>query len=88
MDKIFDIIEKLAQKARSEAIPQFSVSNRVMAQIDLIERQPTGLWPFEIFAGLTAVAASIVSFFSIQAWHTIVNPLFQLLAPYQGVPLW
>ena len=88
MDKIFDIIEKLAQKARSEAIPQFSVSNRVMAQIDLIERQPTGLWPFEIFAGLTAVAASIVSFFSVQAWHTIVNPLFQLLAPYQGVPLW
>ena len=88
MDKIFDIIEKLAEKARIEAVPQFSVSNRVMAQIDLIERQPTGLWPFEIFAGLTAVAASIVSFFSIQAWHTIVNPLFQLLAPYQGVPLW
>jgi hypothetical protein len=88
MDKITEIIEKLAQKAHSEAIPQFNVSNRVMARIDLLERQPLGLWPYEIFAGLTAVAASIVSFFSIQAWHTIVNPLFQLLAPYQGVPLW
>jgi hypothetical protein len=88
MDKIFDIIEKLAEKARSEAIPQFSVSNRVMAQIDLIERQPTGLWPFQIFAGVSAVAASIVVFFSIQAWQTIVNPMFQLLAPYQGVSLW
>ena len=50
MDKIFDIIEKLAQKARTEVVPQFSVSNRVMAQIDLIERQPVGLWPFQIFA--------------------------------------
>ena len=88
MDKIFDIIEKLAQKARSEAIPQFSVSNRVMAQIDLIERQPTGLWPFEIFAGVSAVAASIVVFFSIQAWHTLANPLAQLFATSQGASLW
>lgn len=88
MDKIFDIIEKLAQKARTEAIPQFSVSNRVMAQIDLIERQPTGLWPFQIFAGVSAVAASIVIFFSIQAWQTIVNPLAQLFATSQGASLW
>jgi hypothetical protein len=89
MDKITEIIEKLAQKARSEAIPQFSVSNRVMARIDLLARQPAvRLWPFQIFAGLTTVAASVVTFFSIQAWHTIINPLFQLLAPYQGVPLW
>ena len=88
MDKIFDIIEKLAQKARIEAVPQFSVSNRVMAQIELIDRQPTGLWPFEIFAGVSAVAASIVVFFSIQAWQTVFNPLYQLLSPYQGVSLW
>jgi hypothetical protein len=88
MDRITQIIEKLAQTAHGEAIPQFSVSNRVMARIDLLETQPVGLWPFQIFAGLTAAAASIVTFFSVPAWHYIVNPLFQLLAPYQGVPLW
>ena len=88
MDKIFEIIEKLAQKAQNEAIPQFSVSNMVMAQIELQQQRKFGLWPFEVFAGVSAVAASIVVFFSIQAWHNIVNPLVQLVAPYQGVQLW
>jgi hypothetical protein len=89
MDKITELIEKLAQKARSEAIPQFSVSNRVMARIDLLESKPVGgLWPFEVFAGVSAVAACIITFFSINAWQTVFNPLYQLLAPYQGVSLW
>jgi hypothetical protein len=88
MDKIFDNIEKLAKKARTETPPQFSVANRVMAQIELRQQRKFNLWPFEVFAGLSAVAASIVVFFSIQAWHTIVNPLVQLVAPYQGVQLW
>jgi hypothetical protein len=88
MDKIFDIVEKLAQKARNEAIPQFSVANRVMAQIDLIERQPAGLWPFEIFAGISAVAASIIVFFSIQAFQSLANPLAQLFVTSQGASLW
>lgn len=88
MDKIFDYLEKLAQKARNESIPQFSVTNMVMAQIGLQQRTKFSLLPFEIFAGISAVAASIVVFFSIQAWHTLANPLVQLFATSQGASLW
>ncbi|MFA5292111.1 MAG: hypothetical protein WC496_03660 [Phycisphaerae bacterium] len=88
MDKIIKIIEKLAKTARNEALPQFDVSDDVMTRISLLQHEKVGLLPLEVFAGLTAVAASIVTFFSIQAWNYIVNPLFQLFAPYQGVSLW
>jgi len=83
MDTI-KIIEKLAQIARAEILPQFDVANDVMTRIDLLEQAKPRLWPIEVFAGISAVAASIVTFFSIQAWQYIVNPLFQLFTPYQG----
>lgn len=88
MDKIIDILDKLAERAQSEILPQIDVSNGVMTRISLMRMQKPGLLPLELFAGLTAVAASIVVFFSIQAWQSIVNPLYQLFTPYQGVPLW
>ncbi len=85
---VIKIIEKLAKTARNEPITQFDVSDNVMAQINLLQQEKVGLLPLELFAGITAVAASIVTFFSIQAWQYIVNPLFQLFVPYQGVSLW
>lgn len=88
MDKIIEIIERLANKARNEVMPQLDVSNQVMTRISLLERNQPSLVPLELFAGLTAAAASIITFFSIQAWQSIVNPLYQLFAPYQGVALW
>ncbi|HBG28910.1 MAG: hypothetical protein A2Y10_16615 [Planctomycetes bacterium GWF2_41_51] len=88
MDKIIEILDKLAERAQSEILPQIDVSNGVMTRISLMRGQKPSLLPLEVFAGLTAVAASIVIFFSIQAWHNIVNPFYQLFAPYQGVSLW
>ena len=87
MDTI-KIIEKLAKIARAEVFPQFDVSDKVMTRIDLMQRENVRLWPLELFAGITAIAASIITFFSIHAWNYIVNPLFQLFAPYQGASLW
>jgi len=85
---VIKIIEKLAKTAQNEPIQQFDVSDSIMAQINLLQQEKVGLLPFELFAGITAAAASIVVFFSIQAWQYIVNPLYQLFAPYQGVSLW
>jgi hypothetical protein len=89
MDKIIQIIETLAQRAKDEVTPQFSVSDEVMTQIALMQRSRNrGLLPLELFAGFTAVAASIMLFLSIHAVENILNPMSQLLAPYQGASLW
>ena len=88
MEKIFDTIEKLALKARTETPPQFSVANRVMAQIELQQRTRFSILPFQIFAGVSAVAASIVIFFSIQALQSLANPLAQLFTASQGASIW
>ena len=82
------IIERLAEKARKETSARFDVSQTIMREINELQQQENGVLPLEFFAGITAVAASVITFFSIQAWHYIVNPLFQLFAPYQGVSLW
>lgn len=82
------IIEKLAHAASKEQPPEFDVSNAVMCQIKALQQETVGFWPIEFFAGLSAVAASVVTLFSIHAWRVIVDPLLQLLAPLQEVPLW
>ncbi|OQA03341.1 MAG: hypothetical protein BWY69_00522 [Planctomycetes bacterium ADurb.Bin401] len=88
MDKIIDILDKLAERAQSEILPQIDVTNKVMTRISLMRMQKPNLLPIEVFAGLTAIAASIVVFFSIQAWNNIANPFYQLFTPYQGALLW
>lgn len=88
MDKMINIIEKLAQKAQNEVLPQIYVSDEVMTRISLMRRSGQGILPFEIFAGATAIAASIVLFISIQSLHSIFNPMYQLLAPNQGNSIW
>lgn len=89
MDKVMQIIERLAQRAKTEIAPQFYVSDDVMTQIALVQRSRNrGLLPLELFAGFTAVAASIVLFLSLHAIENILNPMSQLLAPYQGAALW
>jgi hypothetical protein len=82
------IIEKLAQTAQNETAPQYNVSAEVMLRINNLRQEKVALLPLELFAGITALAASIVTFFSIQAWQSIVDPLIQLFVPFQGVPLW
>ena len=82
------IIEKLAHIANREETPTLDVSNTVMFQISALRQETVSFWPVEFFAGISAVAASVVAFFSIQAWRYITDPLVQLLAPLQEVPLW
>jgi hypothetical protein len=82
------IIEKLAEAARKETTPQSDVSQAVMHEINALQRTESGFLPLEFFAGISAVAASIITVLSISAWHYIVNPLMQIIAPLQEMPLW
>ncbi|OHB56981.1 MAG: hypothetical protein A2173_09295 [Planctomycetes bacterium RBG_13_44_8b] len=83
------IIEKLAEAARKEQMPQIDVCKAVMAEIDGLGQEPTyNILSFEWFAGISAAAASIVTLLSIPAWRYIVNPLVQLLTPLQEAALW
>jgi hypothetical protein len=82
------IIEKLAKTAQKEKIPQIDVCKTVMFEIGALRQEPAGILSFEWFAGISAIAASIVIFLSIPAWRYILNPLVQLLAPLQEVSLW
>ena len=87
MDAI-KIIENLAKKARQETPPQVDVSKTVMLEIGILRQETAGFLPLEFFAGISAVAASIIMFFSIHAWQYIVNPLVQLFVPFQEVLPW
>lgn len=87
MDAI-KIIEKLAQAARKEKTPQYDVSKTVMLEIDVLRQEDAGFLSFEWFAGISAVAASIVTLFSIHAWRYIVDPLAQLFVPFQETLPW
>jgi hypothetical protein len=81
-------IEKLAQQARGEEAPLFSVSSEVMNQINCEESQAFNFTVFEIFATASAVAASVVGYFSISAWRLIASPLMQYFTPLQEIRLW
>jgi hypothetical protein len=48
-------------------VPQFSVADDVMTQIALMQRSRIGAFALELFAGITAVAASVMLFFSLDA---------------------
>ena len=81
-------IEKLAQQARQEETPLFSVSNKVMSQISSEESEEFNFTVFELFATASAVVASVVGYFSIGAWKFVASPLMQFFAPFQEVRLW
>jgi len=87
MDAI-KIIEKLAKTAQKEKTPQIDVSKTAMLEIGILRQETAGFLPFEWFAGISAVAASIVTFFSFHAWRYIVDPLVQLFVPFQETLPW
>ncbi len=51
-------IEKLAQQTQGEKVPAFDVSARVLQQIRSEEAESYGFVAFELFASISAVAAS------------------------------
>ena len=87
MDRI-KMLEKLASLARNEQSPVFDVSDDVLLRIEALDQPKYTFLPFDFFAAASAVAASIVAFLSVHAWQSIVNPIVQLFAPLQEVPLW
>ncbi len=81
-------IDKLAKQTKGETVPSFDVSAKVLQRIDSEEAQSVGLVAFELFASISAVAASVVGYFSIGALRSVTSPLMQFLTPLQEVAIW
>ncbi len=82
------IIENLAKTAKKAIPPEIDVSMAVMREIRLLRTEKTSAIPYEWFAGISAVAASILLLLSLGAWQYMVSPFAQLLAPLQEGMLW
>ncbi|HEC04093.1 MAG TPA: hypothetical protein ENI81_11215 [Phycisphaerales bacterium] len=81
-------IEKLAKQSQGEQVPSFDVTAKVLQQISAEESQSAGLVAFELFASISAVAASVVGYFSVGALRSVTSPLMQFLTPLQEVRIW
>jgi hypothetical protein len=81
-------IEKLAQWAVKEEIPAFDVTGKVLPAIRAEEAERVSLIPFDIFAAVSAAAASVILFLGINAWLYFTDPLTGLFAPLQEIALW
>ena len=81
-------INKLARQARKEEPPYFDVTDQVLKKISSEESETFSFTFFDLIAAVSAVAASVVGYFSIGAWRFIASPLMQFFAPLQEVRLW
>jgi len=81
-------IEELARQGEGEKVPSFDVTASVLQRISSEELQSVGLVAFELFASISAVAASVVGYFSIGALRSVTSPLMQFLAPFQEARIW
>jgi len=81
-------IEKLARQAQEEETPRFDVASQVLHQIRAEETETFSFAVFELFATASAVAASVIGYFSIGAWKFIASPLMQFFTPLQEIRLW
>jgi len=85
---VLDIVTKLARKAQKESVPYFDVSDKVLWKIRLQQEETLNFVFFDVFAGVSALAALIMALLSVAAWHYMANPIVAYLAPLQEVPLW
>ena len=81
-------IEKLAQQTIGEKVPAFDVSAKVLRQIRSEEEESFAFVAFDLFASISAVAASVVGYFSVGALKSVTSPLMQFFAPLQEVAIW
>ena len=81
-------IEKLAKHTQGEKTPSFDVTAKVLQQIRSEEAESVGFVAFELFASISAVAASVVGYFSIGALRSVTSPLMQFFAPLQEAGIW
>ena len=87
MDAI-TIIEKLAKTAQKAKTPQIDVSRAVMVELGLLQRETISVISYEWFAGISAVAASILILLSLGAWQYMVGPFVQFFVPFQEAMPW
>lgn len=87
MDRM-KIIENLAKMAQKAKPPQIDVSVAVLREIRLLSGEKSSVISFEWFAGVSAVAASILILLSFGAWQYMVGPFAQLITPFQEVLPW
>jgi hypothetical protein len=80
--------DKLAQRARTEDVSVFDVGRQVTARILQEETAPVSFAAFDLFAGISSIAAVITLAIGISAWMDITDPLTGFLAPLQEIPLW
>ncbi len=81
-------IENLAKKAREEKIPAFDVAEQISLRLMTEEEGNVGFVVFDIVASLSALAASVVAYFSIGVLRSLSSPLMQFITPLQEVRLW
>lgn len=82
-----DAIEKLAQQARREKTPEFNVAERILYRLRP-EEDKISFIVLELFASISAVAASVAGYFSVGVLRSLTSPLMQFLTPLQEVRLW
>jgi len=81
-------IEKLSQKARNEKTPVFDVADSVLLRIRSHTKLAMSFRSFDLFAGVSAVAASIVLFLAVDFWLSMTSPIMEIFTPLQEAPLW
>lgn len=80
-------IEHLFQQAAQQPTPVFGVGDKVMKSLNEADESENFL-TFDVFAAISAVAATLFLFWAISAWLTISDPMNVLVEPLQEVALW
>lgn len=81
-------IDLLAARAKNQKTSTFLVSDHVMQQIQFKQKKGFDFFAFDMFAAVSAVAASILLIIGIHCWSNMTGPLAQLYTPLSGASLW
>ena len=81
-----EFIKKLALIACQDRGPEVDVSGRVMRR--LRSARTIKVAPLTFFAGVSAAAACLVLFLTIQSWIYMSDPIMEFFTPIQETLLW
>ena len=79
-------LDQLFRLARQADAPVFHVSDHVIAHLG--QRDMASLIPLSVFAGISAVAATVLFMLAVNAYQTLNGPLMELITPLQETALW
>lgn len=82
------IIEKLVNKAKTETAPVVDVADRVMLQLQVRAHETLRMVPLSVFAGASAIAASIILFLAFNAWMSMQDPMNAFYGPVEVATIW